>query len=105
MIFNFYSERKIQADCCCRLYFYKISNTFAIVSIGPTSAAGALGGQEVIENYLKDSNKSLQHVDALIQENDSFNFYRELLHGKFHICTGHTGTNVMDLHLLYFNKE
>lgn len=77
----------------------------SIVSIGPTSAAGALGGHEVIVNYLKDSNKSLQHVDAFIQDNNSYNFYHELLHGKFHICTGHTGTNVMDLHLLYFNKE
>ncbi|XP_055386715.1 glycerate kinase [Condylostylus longicornis] len=68
---------------------------------GPTSAAGAIGNVEVIEDYLKDNKKTIKDIENVyIQNNDSFNFYKNLRNGKYHINIGHTGTNVMDLHLV-----
>lgn len=66
---------------------------------GPTSAAGAIGGLAIAAAYAESNGKqdSMQHF---INNNDSFNFYKNLNNGKYHLVTGHTGTNVMDLHLL-----
>lgn len=72
------------------------------VFIGPTTAAGAIGGAEIIRNYLMIPGNRQADIETFIQNNDSFRFYSNLLQGKYHIVTGHTGTNVMDLHLLYF---
>jgi glycerate 2-kinase len=61
---------------------------------GPTPAAGAIGGLLVAENA------DNLRVSNFLTKSDSFSFYESLANGKFHIITGHTGTNVMDLHLL-----
>ncbi|XP_055299921.1 glycerate kinase [Sitodiplosis mosellana] len=72
---------------------------------GPTPAAGAIGGADIIRNYLMIPGKSQSVIDAFIQNNDSFSFYSNLAQGMYHIDIGHTGTNVMDLHLLYFRHK
>lgn len=76
-----------------------------MLSTGPTTAAGAIGGAEIIRNYLMIPGNDQNDIDSFIQNNDSFSFYSNLSHGQFHIVTGHTGTNVMDLHLLYFKQR
>lgn len=71
---------------------------------GPTTAAGAIGCALVIADHLNaNKHKNAKHGTAedFALNNDSFNFYRLLSDGKYHIITGHTGTNVMDLHILY----
>lgn len=73
--------------------------------IGPTTAAGAIGGADIIRNYLTIPGKTINDINAFIRNNDSFNFYSNLSQGKYHIVTGHTGTNVMDVHLLYFQHN
>lgn len=65
---------------------------------GPANAAGAIGCSQVIKDF--QSAASNIDVNEYIQNNDSFNFYRNVSDGKYHIITGHTGTNVMDLHLV-----
>lgn len=72
---------------------------------GPTTAAGAYGGAEIIQNYLMTTKNTENDINAFIQNNDSYNFYSNLCQGKYHIVCGHTGTNVMDLHLLYFKQS
>lgn len=73
---------------------------------GPSNAAaGAIGGVEIIQNYLMTAENQPENVKTFIQNNDSFNFYSNLSHGKYHVVCGHTGTNVMDLHLLYFKQS
>lgn len=72
---------------------------------GPTTAAGAIGAADIIRNYLMIPGKTETDIKMFIQNNDSFNFYSNLSQGKYHIVTGHTGTNVMDLHLLYFQHS
>lgn len=72
---------------------------------GPTTAAGAIGGNDIIQNYLMIPCKCRTDIDDFIQNNDSFNFYSNLSDSKYHIIIGHTGTNVMDLHLLYFKNR
>lgn len=73
---------------------------------GPSNAAaGAIGGVEIIQNYLMTAENKQNDIKTFIQNNDSFNFYSNLSGGKYHVVCGHTGTNVMDLHLLYFKQS
>ncbi|XP_058449138.1 glycerate kinase [Malaya genurostris] len=66
---------------------------------GPTDAAGAIGKASVIEQYFQQGIDKT--VEDFISDNDSYNFYRMVQDGNYHIVTGHTGTNVMDIHMLY----
>ncbi|XP_031623150.1 glycerate kinase [Contarinia nasturtii] len=54
---------------------------------GPSPAAGALGGGDIIRNYLMIPGNSRNDIDAFIQNNDSFNFYSNLSQNKYHIIT------------------
>ncbi|XP_058819053.1 glycerate kinase [Topomyia yanbarensis] len=69
---------------------------------GPTDAAGAFGGANVIEQYIQQ--ECIEPVEDFIKNNDSCSFYRIVRGGKYQIITGHTGTNVMDIHMLYIPK-
>lgn len=66
---------------------------------GPTNAAGAIGSGHIIEEFHNAIEDNIS-VNDYIKTNDSFNFFRNLKNGKYHIITGHTGTNVMDLHMI-----
>lgn len=72
---------------------------------GPTNCAGAIGGDDIFRNYLMTTENALDNINAFIENNDSYSFYSSLSQGKYHILCGHTGTNVMDLHLLYFKQS
>ena len=63
---------------------------------GPTDAAGAFSHPNIVEEA------RLQGLDALsyLNNNDSYNFFRQLSEGVYHLKTGPTGTNVMDVHIL-----
>ena len=62
-----------------------------------TSAAGAVVDQAVGS---ESRTESLAGMRRALEENDSFNFFSGFNGGRQLIKTGHTGTNVMDLHLL-----
>lgn len=62
---------------------------------GPTEAAGAIGCAAV-GNEAGISTEMQRCVD----NNDSFVWWDMCANGRWHIRTGHTGTNVMDLHLV-----
>ncbi|CAD7080180.1 unnamed protein product [Hermetia illucens] len=65
---------------------------------GPTDAAGAIGSSEVIEKFLET--RKMEDLEDYLERNDSYNFYKNLGQKDFHVVTGHTGTNVMDIHLI-----
>lgn len=67
---------------------------------GPTPAAGAIGCDLVISDFLANNAHNLSDVESFLQRSDSYNFYKNLKAGEYHVLTGHTGTNVMDLQLL-----
>ncbi|XP_054743845.1 glycerate kinase [Anastrepha obliqua] len=67
---------------------------------GPTPAAGAIGCDIVIRDFLKDTSMNLNNVQTYLQNSNSYNFYKNLNGGEYHVLTGHTGTNVMDLQLM-----
>jgi glycerate kinase len=66
-------------------------------------AAGAIGGLCILSN---SKNIDDRIMDEFINNNDSYNFYKNILNysnyqDSYHIITGgYTGTNVMDIHLL-----
>ncbi|KAE8751887.1 hypothetical protein FOCC_FOCC001364 [Frankliniella occidentalis] len=64
---------------------------------GPTNAAGAFGYAEQLdgnEDYIK-----------YLEDSDTNTFYSKLNAGKNLILTGHTGTNVMDIHIVTICKK
>ncbi|KOB75133.1 putative Glycerate kinase [Operophtera brumata] len=63
---------------------------------GPTDAAGAIGHI----NLFSESMEAGIDVNKYIDNNDSYTFYKTFNNGMYHIKTGHTNTNVMDIHLI-----
>lgn len=89
----------LEIDCISFLLFGR----FSVCGTGPTTAAGAIGSAQVVKDFLMmASSNDVRQIDEFVRNNDSFNFYANLNNGQHHVMTGHTGTNVMDLHILYF---
>lgn len=63
---------------------------------GPTDAAGAIG----IGDLARISRKEGIHPEEYLKNSDSYGFYEKFCGGKFLVKIGHTGTNVMDIHVL-----
>ncbi|KAJ8709698.1 hypothetical protein PYW08_009702 [Mythimna loreyi] len=68
---------------------------------GPTDAAGAIGYLDLIS----DAKKENLDPHKYLAENDSYNFYKKFKNGQFHVITGHTNTNVMDIHLIIIRRN
>ncbi|XP_044004441.1 glycerate kinase isoform X2 [Aphidius gifuensis] len=69
---------------------------------GPTDAAGAFGYPELILN--NDAENKL-NAEFHLEHNDSYNFYKNINNSEDLLITGLTGTNVMDIHLIYIFKK
>lgn len=68
---------------------------------GPTDAAGAIGFGTLCDLA---SEQDLS-PSAYLSDNDSYNFFRKFQQGQYLIRTGHTGTNVMDVHILMIKEQ
>lgn len=66
---------------------------------GPTSAAGAVACQGIFKEAITQGLDPKEYLSR----NDSFTFFQHLKKGFYHIVTGPSGTNVMDVHVLYFD--
>lgn len=64
---------------------------------GPNPAAGA----SLSPDYLNE----IEAVQTCLINNDSYNFLKYYNNGNHHIITGHTGTNVMDLHIILIPRK
>lgn len=60
---------------------------------GPTDAAGAIS----------DLEEDMEESKAFLDNNDCYAFYQKYKDGRNLIRIGHTGTNVMDIHLMIFS--
>lgn len=73
---------------------------------GNNEASGALGGPRILSNIIENVNKEdvAQLMQDFIFRNDSYSFYKNVLRDyagdRYQIMIGHTGTNVMDIHLM-----
>lgn len=68
---------------------------------GPTDAAGAISFKELCEVAKQDN---LNPKDYLVK-NDSYNFFNKFCGGEYLVKPGHTGTNVMDIHVLMIERK
>ncbi|XP_045479181.1 glycerate kinase [Harmonia axyridis] len=68
---------------------------------GPTNAAGAIG----FCNMVAEAKEENLNAEEYLKDNDCYNFFKHFSGGKYLIKTGHTGTNVMDVHLMSFRKR
>jgi len=68
---------------------------------GPTDAAGAMVDVQMIGK----SGFSLAEAKQFLNNNDSYNFFANAAGGDYHIKTGLTGTNVMDLQLILIKPK
>lgn len=70
---------------------------------GNNDAAGSLGGSRILSGLINNAD-AVKVIQDFINRNDSYSFYKNVLKNyagdRYQIVTGHTGTNVMDLHLL-----
>ncbi|XP_056634963.1 glycerate kinase isoform X1 [Diorhabda sublineata] len=66
---------------------------------GPTDAAGAVAISDFLE-HTKNINPQLY-----LENNDAYSFYQKFRGGKDLVKIGHTGTNVMDLHLMIIHPK
>lgn len=67
---------------------------------GPTDAAGAIGSSKLYDLAMAEE----LDPERFLRNSDSYNFYKTFRGGEYMIKTGHTGTNVMDIHLMIINK-
>ncbi|KAL3266767.1 hypothetical protein HHI36_010926 [Cryptolaemus montrouzieri] len=67
---------------------------------GPTDAAGAIGYSTLVHDCVE------QNLDPnfFLGNNDCYNFYNSFQGGKYLVKIGHTGTNVMDIHIILIEK-
>lgn len=63
---------------------------------GPTDADGAFGYADISKN---------EKSKGYLMNNDAYHFYSNFEDGGDLLKTGFTGTNVMDLHLIYIKKK
>lgn len=68
---------------------------------GPTSAAGAIAASALVKIAEGNGLNALQSLE----DNDSYNFFAKVDDGKWHVITGHTGTNVMDLVIILIDRN
>lgn len=100
----------LQFSVAVRNYFKKIPSlenvTISFLSCGtdgfdgPTDAAGAIGSSVLCPL----AEKSDLDPQRFLRNSDSNGFFSTFLKGDCLVKTGHTGTNVMDLHVLIINK-
>ena len=87
---------------CTKIIVFRLATNTCCLIIGtdgidgPTDAAGAIAYQGQF------AEAELQGLDpgSYLDNNDSYSFFQKFNHGAFHLLTGPTGTNVMDIHLL-----
>ncbi|KAI4463007.1 glycerate kinase [Holotrichia oblita] len=63
---------------------------------GPTDVAGAIGDWRLVSDARSVGIEPIE----FISNNDSYGFYTIFKDGEYFVKTGHTGTNVMDLHII-----
>ncbi|XP_050098811.1 glycerate kinase [Anopheles aquasalis] len=97
-----YGVRALSSGVPERVYFLS-AGTDGID--GPTDAAGAIGGACVVRERELLQQKGVIDGMQYVERNDSYRFYESLADGKYFVKTGHTGTNVMDVHLLLFESN
>ncbi|XP_018563727.1 glycerate kinase [Anoplophora glabripennis] len=68
---------------------------------GPTDAAGAIGSSDLVANALRENINPEYYLD----NNDSYGFYERYNGGNNLVKIGHTGTNVMDIHVMVVNPK
>lgn len=81
----------------CLIFAYSFYLSIGID--GPTTAAGAT----TCDGLFKEAQGQGLDPITYLDNNDSYNFFHLFQQGNYHLITGPSGTNVMDIHILCFN--
>ncbi|NXG37198.1 GLCTK kinase, partial [Dromaius novaehollandiae] len=68
---------------------------------GPTAAAGAFSGPELVEEARREG----LDAEAFLSNNDSYTFFSQVQRGHHLLVTGLTGTNVMDIQAILIRAK
>ncbi|XP_042861309.1 glycerate kinase-like isoform X2 [Penaeus japonicus] len=98
------SFEKLQGTCTGEVVFLS-GGTDGID--GPTDAAGAVtywsSFNSGVKSQLKEAKEQGLNPDDFLNNNDSYTYFSQLSSGQYLLQPGHTGTNVMDLQILFIN--
>lgn len=73
---------------------------------GPTDVAGAITFWDTQgSSQAAIAKQNDLDPQSYLDNNDSYNYFKLIQEGAYHINTGHTGTNVMDLQILWINSN
>lgn len=66
---------------------------------GPTDAAGAIVSSDCVDQAVSEN----LNPETFLENNDTYTFFTRFDNGSHLIKTGHSGTNVMDVHVIAIN--
>ncbi|CAG7728845.1 unnamed protein product [Allacma fusca] len=100
-------NQELALSAACQLHHLKPKSGITILSAGtdgidgPCDMAGAVVNSLLVQEAIAQTISPADFLD----NNDTYNFYKQVFSGHNHVHTGHTGTNVCDIILILISHK